>query len=88
MNEAKMIVSKIESLKAKVNIDLIEISKHLEKLGKIMKMEQNSTAYLRCKGHMRIANAMIRGVGNLRMLLIEQKIEETAEIEETSENHG
>ena len=83
MDDPKKIVSKIEVLKGKVRDDLTEISKHLEKLGKIMQTEQNSSAYLRCRGHMRIASAMIRGVSNLKMTLV-VPLEEEVVIEETS----
>ena len=86
MADPKKIVSKIEFLKNKVRNDLTEISKHLEKLGKTMQDKQNSSAYLRCRGHMRIANAMIRGVGNLRMtLVVPDEVEEEVVAEETSE---
>lgn len=85
MNDPKKIVSKIETLKSKVRHDLTEISKHLEKLSKIMQTGQSSSAYLRCRGHMRIAGAMIRGVGNLKMtLIVPDEIEEEVVAEETS----
>ena len=93
MDEIKEIIRKISDLKLRINSDLIEVSKHFEKLGKIVKTK-NSTAYLRCKGHMRIASAMIRGVDNLRLNLIvpEEEIDLTTEesdldeeVEEVSE---
>jgi len=85
MSEFKEITSKIESLKAKVSAELVEISKHLERLSKLMQEKQNSTAYLRCRGHMRIASAMIKGVNNLKMgsIISEQDVDDTEE--ETNE---
>ena len=70
MDEAKKIVSKIEDLKSKVRADLVEMSKHFERLSKIMREKQESSASLRCKGYMRIASAMIRGTSNLKTSLI------------------
>lgn len=85
MDEAKAIVSKIEKLKSKVRADLVEMSKHFERLSKLMREKQESSAALRCKGYMRIASAMIRGTSNLKTGLIIPESVEDLEEEESEE---
>ncbi len=86
MPDEKSVVAKINALKSKINADLIELTKHFEKLGQIMKSKPNSPAYLRCRGHMRAASAMIRGVRNLKTnLIVPEEIEEEVVEETTSE---
>jgi len=77
VEDPKEIAQKINSLKKKIEVDLVEISKHLEKLGKIMQQQQNLPGSLRCKGFMRNTGAMLRGINNIRLSLVLPEVEES-----------
>jgi len=72
LSEVKKIIDRIEGERSKIKVDLINLTKHFERLGDIMQKLEKRPSYLRCKANMRTLNAMIRGLSTLSFGMILQ----------------
>lgn len=61
------VVREIENVKILSKQKLIDLTKHLEHLSKLLQKRGENSFSLRCRGYMRTINAMIHGLDNVRV---------------------